>query len=252
VTEDAVADDNPTTATDAASTSAVGEGTVPHPHWQTVLVTIPIVAVVVAGYVANAFWAELIKPGTGHPLWLIALSPINRWLLLTTNQLDAWTYYVVGMARHLFPDPLLYLMGYWYGRSAVRWVCETYPVATKFAGEDGTAIYDPKYRRYLYPLAFVAPNNWVSLLCGATRIPFPTFLVINIAGTLTRLVAVRWVGARFHSQIQSIAEWVGRNSLKFTLGSIVLVVLGIAIQFRRGSGELVGLSHLEDEVTHDT
>ena len=213
------------------------------PRWVLPVAMVPIVAVVIAGYIAGASWAALLKD---QPLTLIALSPINRYLLLTTNHLDALQYFGVGLARHLLPDPFFYLLGYWYGDRAMRWAANTYPAVKRLAGEDGTGLEDHEHRRILYPLAFFMPNNWVSLLCGGARIPVRTFVALNIAGTLGRLIACRWIGGVFRSQIGAIADFVSRYQTPVTIASITVVVLGIALQFRRGTGQLAGLSHLDE------
>ena len=46
----------------------------------------------------------------------------NRNLILVTNQLDAASYYVVGTLRLLLADPLFFLIGYWYGDTALDWM----------------------------------------------------------------------------------------------------------------------------------
>ena len=53
--------------------------------WHLPFLLVPVACVVVAGYIANASWATLVN---SHPAVLIALSPINRYLLLTTNELE--------------------------------------------------------------------------------------------------------------------------------------------------------------------
>jgi len=224
-------------------TSPAEDATVPHPRWQTIAVAIPLMGVVVAGYIAGAFWAKLLP---SHPLLLLALSPINRYLLLTTNELDWYSYFSVGMLRHLFPDPLFYLIGFWYGRRAILWAAKSYPSITRIAGEDGTALRDPSRRKILYPLAFLLPNNWVSLLIGASHMPFRIFISLNIAGTLLRLLICRWLGSIFASEIRDIADWVEKYSTWVTVASVVVVGIGIAIQVRRGSGELTNLTHLDE------
>ena len=46
----------------------------------------------------------------------------NRNLILVTNQLDAVSYYVVATLRLLLSDPLFFLIGYWYGDTALTWM----------------------------------------------------------------------------------------------------------------------------------
>jgi membrane protein DedA with SNARE-associated domain len=215
------------------------------PKWVLPVALVPILAVVIAGYVAGAMWATLLK---SHPLVLIALSPINRHLLLTTNHLDTISYFAVGMGRHLLPDPFFYLLGYWYGDRALKWASEVYPSVHRLVGEDGRGLEDPSHRRILYPLAFFMPNNWVSLVSGSARIPAQTFIALNVAGTAARLGLCRWLGSVFTSQIESIASFVSQYQWPVTIASMALVGVGIAMQLRKGTGELLGLTHLADEL----
>ena len=53
-------------------------------------------ATIVLGWIGDALWASLFDR---HPLTLILLNAKPRYLVLTVNQLDAWTYYLVGTTR---------------------------------------------------------------------------------------------------------------------------------------------------------
>ena len=218
------------------------------PRHHLILLLVPILAVVIAGYVAGAAWPSLLK---SHPAVLIALSPINRYLLLTSVRLNAPTYFIVGFVRHLIPDPFFWLLGYWWGDRALSWATETYPILKKLVGHDGKALEAEGSRKFLYPLALIAPNNWVSLICGAGRIPFRRFAVLNIVGTLGRLAILWWLGQAFSSELKSIANFVSRYQWPATFISVVFVLLTIAWQFRKGTGELVGLTRLSDELEPD-
>jgi membrane protein DedA with SNARE-associated domain len=211
--------------------------------WHLPLLLVPVACVVTAGYVANALAPTLVNE---HPLWLIALSPINRYLLATTNYLTATEYFGVGFVRHVLPDPFYWLLGYWYGDRALRWAVETYPMLRSVAGEDGRALEQPGTRKILYPLAFLAPNTWVSLLCGAARLPFATFALLNATGTLARLVLFRWLGRVFDDEIETVIDFIARYQMPATIISIVVVLVGAALQFRKGKGELFGLTTLDD------
>ncbi len=206
---------------------------------------VPITAVVIAGYIAGATWPSLLDD---HPLLLLGLSPSNRNLLLTTNVVDTGSYFGVGMVRHLLPDPFFALLGWWYGERAVRWAAEVYPVVNRVVPQGKDAINNPRLHRYMIPLALLAPNNWVSVLAGATRLRPALFLTLNIVGTAGRLVLFFWLGRVFEDEIRRIADWISRYQGPLTVAMIVLVVGGIVVQTRRGSGELVGLAHLSEEL----
>src|ERR1044071_1792035 len=83
------------------------------------LMAIPIVALIVLSNIGNAVAPTLVN---SHPLALLALNSQNRTLILTTNHLDAWSYYLVGSLRLLVSDPLFFLLGYWYGDTAIDWM----------------------------------------------------------------------------------------------------------------------------------
>src|SRR5439155_25129171 len=92
----------------------------PQPSRRTlVLLITPIILLVIASNIGDALtttWAH------DHPLALTALNSPNRVLLLTTNQLDAVSYYTVGSLRLLVSDPLFYVLGLLYGDRAVTWM----------------------------------------------------------------------------------------------------------------------------------
>lgn len=199
--------------------------------------------ILVCGWIANSAWANWQRE---HPLALIMLSPINRHLILTSNALGFGEFFGVGLVRHLIPDPVFYVLGYWYGARALKWISEGNAFATRLVGEDGTGLEHPQNRRVLYPLAFIMPNNWVSLFCGAARIPFHAFLIINICGTSARLLLCRWIASVFSDQVATLSDWISRYQWPITAVSVVCVIAAMSFQLRP-QGTLRQMSHLDDE-----
>src|SRR5256885_6012374 len=153
---------------------------------QLALVVAPIVALVAAAYVGDALtttWAER------HPLLLVLLNARSRILVLTTNQLDAFSYYMAAGLRLLSSDPLFYLLGRWYGDAMVVWVEKR----SKTFGEQ-VRLYERAFAKAAYPLVFIAPNPYICLFAGASGMAVPSFFTINIVGTLARLYLIRVVG----------------------------------------------------------
>ncbi|MEZ5322951.1 MAG: hypothetical protein R2698_12935 [Microthrixaceae bacterium] len=216
-------------------------GRVP-PRWVMPVAMLPILAVVVAGWVAGSTWATLLG---SHPLVLVALSPVNRNLILVTNHVGSGGYYAVGMIRHLLPDPFFFLLGYWYGARAALGIGVV--GARRTAGRShgprtggSAAPPDP------HPAAFVIPNNYVSLLCGAARMRFVEFLVLNVAGTATRLFLCRWIGLLFRDDVTDLARWIGRYQWPITAASTVVVIGAMFLQLRP-SGNVQRLLHLDED-----
>lgn len=204
------------------------------------LLTIPIVALVVMNNLGTALtteWAER------HPLALIALNSQNRTLILTTNQLDAWSYYLVGSLRLLVADPFFFLIGHWYGDTAIRWLeGRTHTLGQlirRFEGVFSTAA---------YPLIFIAPNNPLCLLAGATGMSVAGFFVVNIAGTITRLYLIRRAGEAFEEPLDDVLGFIRDYRVPFLVVSIALAVILLVSEVR---GTTSGLEELEEMAEAD-
>ncbi len=197
------------------------------------------VASLAAGWIGDALLAEFVDK---RPIWLIALNPRNRNLILVTNELDALTYYAVGFARLVASDPVNYLLGFWFGDRMIAWVerrSRTYGPMVR----DGEAT----FRRFSYPLIFAAPNNIVCMLAGATGVKGRTFMALNVSGTIARLVAVRLLGETLESPISGVVDFIGEYRTPILIVSVLLVGWTVFGEFRGDNSELSTLVHLADE-----
>jgi len=208
------------------------------------LVVAPLLVMVAANNLALFLWASLVDT---HPLWLITLSSQNRYLTLTTNNLDAWSYFAVGTARLLAPDPLFYLLGLWYGVRAIDWMEKRAPSvgSTMRLVERGFA-------RARYVIVFVAPNNVVSLLAGAVAMPPAVFAVLNVTGTIARLMAIRLLGNVFQRPIDAFLGFVQDYRWYLIGASVFLALLSNLGDRRRGGGEVEALRHLGEDLEGQT
>ena len=205
---------------------------------------VPIITLVVMNNVGTALtteWAE------DHPLALIALNSQNRTLILTTNQLDAWSYYLVGATRLLVADPLFFLIGHWYGDTALRWL-ET---RTKSFGQI-IRQWEHVFAKAAYPLIFIAPNNPICLFAGAAGMSVTGFFVVNIAGTLTRLYLIRRLGETFEEPIEDVLGFFRDYRMPLLIASIALAAVFFLSELRSGTGlEELGDLAEEDEEADD-
>lgn len=204
------------------------------------LVSGPLVVLVILGYVGDALAPSLVDT---HPAWLIALNARNRNLVLVSNYLDAWTFYGVGVVRLLVSDPLFFLLGYWFGDAAVKWMERR----TRTWGELLRQI-EGWFGKAAYPIIFLAPNNIFCLFAGAAGMPLRAFFAVNVAGTLFRLWLIRRFGEAFDGPIDDIVGWIGDNRILLLALSIGLVLASIALEAKRGESEVAALSHLDDEL----
>ena len=208
------------------------------------LVVIPIVALVAAAYVGDALtttWADK------HPLWLVLLNARSRILVLTTNQLDAVTYYVAAGLRLLSSDPLFYLLGLWYGDAMIVWVEKR----SKTFGEQ-IRLYERGFAKAAYPLVFLMPNPYICLFAGASGMRVGSFFTINIIGTVARLYFIRRVGEAFDEPIRAVLRFFARYRLPLFVFSVGLMIFIIWNDRRQGKDEIGSLLDLAEHPPEDT
>jgi membrane protein DedA with SNARE-associated domain len=205
-------------------------------------VAIPLIVLVLMTQLAGMLWAGLADT---HPAWLLALSARNRNLVLTTNDLDPWTYYGIGMVRLLAPNPLFYLLGYWYGDAAITWMERR----TRSWGELLRSV-EGWFDKARYPLVFLFPgNNYICLLAGAARMRVRAFVVLTVVGCAVRLYVFRVFGDIFQEPIDDVLGWIADYRMPLLIASIVLVLLSVALEAKKGETEVESLAHLDDEIT---
>jgi membrane protein DedA with SNARE-associated domain len=208
------------------------------------MIITPIVVLIVLSTIGDALttsWADT------HPLALLALNARNRVVLLVTNQLDPLSYYVVGTVRLLLSDPLFFLLGMFYGDTAVQWVERK----SKTFGEQ-LRIYEKLFQKAAYPLVFIMPNNFICLFAGASGMGLVAFFTLNVTGTIARLYLLRVVGDVFSSPIDSVLKYFADHRLPLFILSVVLVGGIVLLDRRRGTSEIGALLELEEEIEEET
>jgi membrane protein DedA with SNARE-associated domain len=177
-----------------------------------------------------------------HPAWLIALNPRNRNLALATNQLQATVYYTVGFLRLVASDPLYYLLGFWYGQRALAWVERKSRTYGPFVRQG-----ESFFRKASYLFIFAAPNNIICALSAATGVRLRTFIILNLSGTVTRLVLIRQLGTVFESPIQRIIDFIAEYRIPVLIVSAIAVAWTIFGEFRGDNSEIRALTELTRE-----
>ncbi len=192
-----------------------------------------------SGWLGDLLLAQIVDH---NPLLLIALNPRNRNLILATNELGAVPYYTVGFVRLIASDPVNYLLGFWFGDRAIAWTerrSRTYGPLVR----DG----EHWFRRLSLPLIFAAPNNIICALAGATGVSVRVFAILNITGTIARLIVIRQLGATLESPISSVVDFIGDYRTPILIISAIGVAWTIFGEFRGDKGELAVLRELEEE-----
>jgi membrane protein DedA with SNARE-associated domain len=204
-----------------------------------VLLVAPIVVMVACGYVADALWPTLVED---HPLWLLGLSARNRYAVLVVNQVDLWAYYLVGTLRLLAPDPFFFVLGWFYGPAAVRWMERRTPTVGATMRRLETW-----FGRWGHPLVVAIPNNYICLIAGAARMSPLVFATLNVIGTVGRLMLLQLVGDVFSGPIDWFLGLVSDYRIPLLVISTVIVVVMASGELRRGRRDIEELEQLEPE-----
>ncbi len=203
------------------------------------LLVAPIIALVVASNLGNAFFPTL---STEAPLLLIALNAANRNLVLAAAQLPFAPYLAVGVIRLLIPDIFFYALGHFYGDRAIVWMEQRTP---RF----GTMMryLEDLFGRYGHAIVMVFPNNPVCLVAGAAHMRPRVFWTLNVIGTIGRVLLMWWIGDVFQGTIDSILGFIGDYRLPLTVVTVGLVGFTFLREVRTGSTEIQQLLDLDDD-----
>lgn len=230
-----------------ASTSGfTGLATPRSPRGLLPLMGAAIIALVIANNVGNAVWAKWIQT---NPIGLLALNSSNKYLLGTSVVTEFWPFLIVATLRLLAPDPLFYSLGYLYGPQALHWAKRVFPgidpVIEQFENDE-TGI-----KRALNPLVFIAPNNPICLFAGVAGMPLRRFIVLNVTGTIGRVLLFRLIGHLLRDQIHSVLDVVARYQGWLMRASGLLVVTYLAWQVLGRRGLVGGVESLGEEFSDE-
>lgn len=206
------------------ATQELGSATLRQRNTLTILL-VPIIAATVCAQLAEVLmtsWADT------HPLALISLSSRNTILVLTTNQLDAISYYVVGAARLLVTDPFWFLIGWLYGHDALLWFERRVARASR-----PLRWIERTFSRRGWPLVLVAPNPLICLLAGMSKMNVARFAALNVIGTLARLYLIRQLGSSLEAPIDSTLDLFARFRLPLFVISVVVVATLVGRRLRQ-------------------
>ena len=198
----------------------------------------PIVVLMVVGTVADVIGPGLINE---HPLVQIFLNPRNRYLLLASPQVDAVAFVVVGFLRLVLTDPLFYLLGVQYGDGALRW-------AERKLGDDAGVIRTAErlFARFGSVIILIAPSGYLCLLAGATGMRPRRFVILNVVGTMGRLLLFLVLGEAFQDELFTALDYIQRY--QWWLVGLSLVVAVLQSRRKQSTGVLRPPSDLKEEI----
>lgn len=181
------------------------------------LIVGPIVVLAIVGTVATALTPTL---AAHHPLLLIILEARNRNLVLARH-VSIVPFAVVAVARRMLTDPLYYLLGWFYGDRAVRWL------EVKAGMGSYARLMERIFKKASYPAVFLFPGAIVCALAGVVGMRFSAFAVVNLAGTIAAVTVLRVFGDILAGPVDALIGFFDDHLVLTTSISIGLVLLSV-------------------------
>jgi membrane protein DedA with SNARE-associated domain len=204
------------------------------------LVITPIIALIIGNYAGGALFPSLVND---HPLLLIVLSPTNRNFIFVADRIDPVSYFVVGTLRLLAPDPLFFVLGRWYGDAAISWMERRTPTYGQLM-----RTLERWFSKASWPLVTAIPNNPVCLLAGAAGMGVAIFSLLNVIGTIGRLVLLRVTGSLLANPIGWLLDLIAEYRVPLLVVSFTIVGVTVFREWRAGTSQIEQLLELEEQL----
>ncbi len=230
------------TAGEAAAAEARGDaGERPRPSRRKLTLLVgPIIVLAIVGTVTTALTPAL---AAKHPLLLILLEARNRNLILA-REVDFVPFLLAATFRRTLTDPLYFLLGYYYGDAAVRWL------EVKAGLGSYAQLMEKIFRKASHPAVFFFPGAVVCALAGVVGMRFRVFIALNLSGTVAAVVALKLFGDAVASPVEAIVSFFDRNLITTTAVSIVLVTLSVILGRAQGKTDL-SIREAEEELERE-
>ena len=181
------------------------------------------ICLIVFGVLAVAGWAGVLGFGylvTDAPLWLIALSPLNRHLVLVAPKVAPWAFVSVGVTRRLLTCATSFGLGRAVGKGAIAWVAHNSPRTHRIV-----VWLERLFDRSAYVAILLLPGSVISLLAGISGMRLPVFLLVASAGLVLRMLVILKLGQWLLEPIEWLLDQIAQHRLELTLAIVALVVL---------------------------
>jgi len=153
-------------------------------------------------------------------------------LLLASPKVGTAEFIVVGVASRFFVHTLYFILGRWYGEAALRWVASRSRLASRVSARTERA-----FNRFAVPAVLILSNKPVCILAGSAGMGAAWFVVLHLAGTILRIIAIRMLAQSNHEVLGGIDDVIDRNAgwltVVFVIGTIATVTLTAHLHRRR-------------------
>lgn len=179
-------------------------------------------ALLAAGTVGQVLYAALVER---RPLLLLALNSTDIVLIGVANQLPAVLFITVGTIRLYITDPFLYRLGETLGTGTHDYLVATLGARSRIPRTYAWLQVRMGRNAFGWLALFALPGYPMCLLAGAAHMAWWWFHVVNVAGTVTRLMLIWWVTGWFDHPIGRAVNFINRYALIITVALLALTVL---------------------------
>jgi membrane protein DedA with SNARE-associated domain len=160
-----------------------------------------------------------------HPLFLVALSPIGRHLILVAPIVDPFAFVAVAVTRRMLFYLACFHLGHALGPSGIVWIEARAARAARFV-----RWLERLFERRAHAVVFLLPGPTVSGLAGISGMRARVFVPLSVLGLVFRMLLVLGVAEWLRAPIEALLALIEEYWIP---GTIVLVT-GIALhQWRR-------------------
>lgn len=173
-----------------------------------------------------------------QPELLLLLNPTTTVLLLVSGRVGLVPLLALVASRRFIVHVVFFLLGWWYADAAIRWMTGRNTDAEAFVGQ-----VERLFRRIGWLAILIWPGPFPSVLAGASRMPWPLFIAIDLTGTIASILLTRYAASIAANPLDVILRYIDANAELLTIICIAAVVLWLAIrwfQTRRKREQVLG------------
>lgn len=199
------------------------------PAWAP-LTLLAFVVLVVSGYIATGLaprWAITNPEGL-----LLLHSRVRHLLLALGSDISWWAYAGIASFRLALAFVVCHLIGRAYRVDVLTWFGR-YLGSTREAINGIMSAFD---RADWLIVPFFVGSNIVAAVTGIREMAAGRLAVLLAIGLAVRLAFWYWVAHVFSDQIDEVLDFLARYQRPTIIVSIVLVVVGVAYNLRKGRG----------------
>lgn len=155
----------------------------------------------------NLFLAALVLWALYAVKSMSIIIPATIFFVAAGHLYPYWLAVVINIIGLSISFTIPYFVGRISGADAVEMITEKYPKAKKIisCGHDNNF-----FACYVSRAITVVPNDLVSILHGAIKMPYPSFLLGSVVGILPEMVVETYIGGQLSQlSLKSVAVMVG-------------------------------------------